>query len=160
MEDETRQLICVVDDERTNALMLSMMLEADFDVCVAHTGRDAITMIRERQPDLILLDIVLPDLNGYEVFAELKGDPATNDIPVIFVTGLEDSENEKIGLEVGAADYVSKPLNAPVVKARISRVLQINLYIEFLEQLVCLRDAKIDSLKGQAREVLDKQFVS
>ena len=84
----------------------------------------------------------------------------TSDIPVIFVTGLEDSENEKMGLEVGAADYVSKPVSAPVVKARISRVLQINLYIEFLEQLLSVRDAKIDSLKDKAREVLDQQFVS
>ena len=72
MEDQTRQLICVVDDERTNALMLSMMLEPDFNVCVAHTGMDAIDMVRARKPDLILLDIILPDLNGYEVCA-VKG---------------------------------------------------------------------------------------
>lgn len=160
MEDQTRQLICVVDDERTNALMLTMMLEPDFDVCVAHTGMDAIDMVRKRKPDLVLLDIVLPDVNGYEVCARLKEDPVTSDIPVIFVTGLEDSEHEKKGLDVGAADYVSKPVSAPVVKARISRVLQINLYIEFLEQLVSVRDAKIDSLQDKARELLDQQFVS
>ena len=64
MEDQTRQLICVVDDERTNALMLSMMLEKDFEVCVAYTGLGAIDMVRQRKPDLVLLDIVLPDPHG------------------------------------------------------------------------------------------------
>ena len=147
-------------NETTDLCMLTMMLEPDFDVCVAHTGMDAIDMVRKRKPDLVLLDIVLPDVNGYEVCARLKEDPVTSDIPVIFVTGLEDSEHEKKGLEVGAADYVSKPVSAPVVKARISRVLQINLYIEFLEQLVSVRDAKIDSLQDTARELLDQQFVS
>ena len=154
MKDDTRQLICVVDDERTNALMLSMMLEKEFDVCMAHTGNDAIAMIREREPDLVLLDIVLPDLSGYEVCAKLKANPATSDIPVIFVTGLDDSEYEHSGLEVGAVDYLTKPVSAPVVKARVSRVLQMALYIEFLEQLVSQRDAKIDNLKAQAREIL------
>ena len=102
----TRQLICIVDDEKTNAELVRMMLEDEYDICIAHTGEEALSVIRTRQPDLVLLDIMLPDISGYEVCERLQEYEETSGIPVVFVTGLEDKYSEETGLELGAADFV------------------------------------------------------
>ena len=126
MFDGSRRLICVVDDERTTALLLSMMLESEFDVCVAHTGTDAIEMIGKHRPDLVLLDIVLPDLNGYEVCGELRKKSATRDIPVIFLSGLVENEYKHTDPDATAVDYLTKPVNSSLLKARIAKVLRMH----------------------------------
>jgi len=145
MNDVTdKQLICVVEDEATNAELIRLMLEDDYDVCIARTGREAIDMIRARQPALVLLDIVLPDMNGYQVCEALQKNSQTSEIPVIFVTGLEDKDSESLGLELGAMDYVVKPVVADIVKARIERVLQTDMYIEYLEKTLADRDQKLN----------------
>lgn len=130
----TKPLICIVDDEITNAEMMRLILADEYETCLAYSGREAIDVISSRRPDLVLLDIVLPDLSGYEVCKALQSDPDTESIPVIFVTGLEDKKSESIGLEAGAIDYVVKPVVSDIVKARIQRVLQTGMYIEFLEK--------------------------
>lgn len=129
-----RPLICIVDDELINAEMLRLMLATDYDTCVAHSGEEAIDMISSRKPDLVLLDIMLPDLSGYDVCEELRSNPETEKIPIIFVTGLEDKDSESAGLELGAVDYIVKPVVADIAKARIQRVLDTGMYIEFLER--------------------------
>lgn len=135
MKDITnRPLICIVDDELTNAEMMRLILDDEYDTCLAYNGKEAIDVISSRKPDLILLDIVLPDLSGYEVCKALKKNPETENIPIIFVTGLEDKKSESIGLEAGAIDYVVKPVVSDIVKTRIQRILQTDLYIEFLEK--------------------------
>lgn len=130
----TRQLICIVDDERTNAELVRMMLEDDYDICVAHTGEEALSLISNKLPDLVLLDIMLPDISGYEVCERLQETEHTAGIPVVFVTGLEDKYSEETGLELGAVDFVVKPVVGSIVKARIKRVLETDLYIEYLEK--------------------------
>ncbi len=126
--------ICIVDDDVTNQTLMQMMLEDEYDVCIASSGEEALALAITDRPDLMLLDIMLPEVSGYEVCEQLGEQPETADIPVIFVTGLEDNHSEELGLEVGAADYLTKPVSAPVMKARIARVLETGLYIEYLER--------------------------
>jgi len=129
-----KPLVCIVDDEISNAELLRLMLEDEYETCMAYNGKEAIKLVADRKPDIVLLDIMLPDLSGYEVCEELQRNPATADTPVIFVTGLEDKSSESTGFEVGAVDYVVKPVVACIVKARIQRVLQTDMYIEYLEK--------------------------
>ena len=146
MGDTTdKQLICIVDDEPTNVELLRFMLADDYDVCVAYSGEEALATILTSRPSLILLDIVMPDMSGYEVFKILRNNPTTSSIPVIFVTGLEDKASETEGLELGAVDYVVKPLVGDIVKARIERILQTDLYIEYLERSLADREEQLVS---------------
>ena len=114
---ERKPKILAVDDDRLNINMLIGLLQDEYDVLAAINGTMGLKAAGRTNPDLILLDITMPDMNGYEVLAELKADPLTKDIPVIFITGLTDAEDEAKGLDMGASDYVSKPFNATVVKA-------------------------------------------
>lgn len=154
MTDVTRQTICIVDDDRTTASLLAMALEDDYDILFAESGEEALSMVRSQRPELVLLDIVMPDLSGYDVCEELKADSDTRDIPIIFATGLEDSFNEEYGLQLGAADYISKPINPAVVRARVSRVLELSLYCQFMERLLSQQEATIDSMRRDAAALL------
>lgn len=139
--------VCIVDDDVTNQTLMQMMLEDEYDVCVANSGEEALEVALTDKPDLILLDIMLPEASGYEICELLREQPETADIPVIFVTGLEDNHSEELGLEVGAADYLTKPVSAPVMKARIARVLETGLYIEYLERSLSNKNDKINMLE-------------
>lgn len=115
-----RQKILVVDDLRVNAMMLKKLLEPEWEVQIALSGPEALeTAAKESAPDLILLDFRMPDMDGHEVCRRLKQNPETRDIPVIFITAIEDWNNEAQGLELGAVDYITKPVRAPIVRARI-----------------------------------------
>ena len=122
---ERKPKILAVDDDRLNINMLIGLLQDEYEILAAINGTMGLKAAGRTNPDLILLDITMPDMNGYEVLAELKADPLTKDIPVIFITGLTDAEDEAKGLDMGASDYVSKPFNATVVKARIRTQLRL-----------------------------------
>ncbi|MGE5490498.1 MAG: sensor histidine kinase [Actinomycetota bacterium] len=111
--------ILVVDDSAVNVSILNQALEDEHEVLFALNGADALELARTRAPDLILLDAVMPDLDGYAVCAQLEANPETRDIPVIFVTSLDRPEDETRALEVGAVDFIHKPVNAAVVRARV-----------------------------------------
>ncbi len=117
--------ILVVDDTDTNIDILVEILGDDYDVRVATDGFGALEAVSEEPPDLILLDIMMPDLDGYEVCKKLKSREDTKDIPVIFVTAMGEIENETKGLDIGAVDYITKPLSPPIVKARVHNHLQL-----------------------------------
>ena len=117
--------LLIVDDEPDNLRILSSLLRNEHQVIVAKSGRQALTLAREVQPDLILLDVVMPEMTGFEVIEKLKRDPATIDIPVIFITGLQSSKDETLGFELGAVDYIHKPFNPAIVKARVASQLKI-----------------------------------
>lgn len=113
-------LILVVDDTVTNIDLLSNMLKADYRVKVATNGSRALEIARKvPQPDLILLDIMMPDMDGYEVCRRLQKDPATSLIPVIFITAKTAPDDEQLGFQLGAVDYITKPFNPVVVEARV-----------------------------------------
>ena len=122
-----RPLILVVDDLAENlATLASMVREEGADVRVANAGPVALRYAQlEPQPDLILLDIMMPGMDGHQVLAELRKDPRTVHIPVIFVTALGDAEDEERGLEEGAVDYITKPIKIAVLRARVRAQLEL-----------------------------------
>ena len=122
---DTRSKILLVDDEIDTLLPLKRSLEVeDYQVVGASNGREALMKARIEIPDLILLDLMMPEMDGYEVCAQLKDDPLTKKIPVIILTA-KDAVREKVkGLDIGADDYVTKPFNLNELKARIKSVLR------------------------------------
>lgn len=127
--------ILVVDDAPENVMLLSLILKDLGKVSSALSGREAIDKALENPPDLILLDIQMPELDGYDVIRALKEDPKTENVPVIFVTGLSDDGDEEKGLKLGAIDYITKPYKPAVVIARVRNHLRLREYAVRLEQL-------------------------
>jgi putative two-component system response regulator len=120
--------LLIVDDEPSNLALLTEILRPHYHVRAATSGRRALDAARsEPQPQLILLDVMMPGMDGYEVIGELRADPVTRAIPVIFVTALNDDDNEARGLKLGAVDYIAKPLSAAIVLARVSAHLELKL---------------------------------
>jgi diguanylate cyclase (GGDEF)-like protein len=117
--------LLVVDDAPGNIRVLRNLLKDEARVFFATSGRDALATARSEQPDLILLDVLMPEMDGYEVCHALKTDPATREIPVIFVTGLTESTDETRGLEAGAIDYITKPFVPAVVRMRVRNHLAL-----------------------------------
>jgi PleD family two-component response regulator len=125
MEKTEKNSVLIVDDEKTNIVALTGILKNDYTIYAATNGMDAIETAKEFLPDVILLDIIMKDMNGYEVFSRLKHDEKTREIPVIFTTGLASIDDEEKGLNMGAADYITKPFHPPIVKLRIRQQLQL-----------------------------------
>ena len=132
--------ILVVDDEKMNIIALAHFLKPQYEIIVAVDGASALEAAEKHLPDIILLDIIMPDMNGFDVLIKLKNSAATMDIPVIFLTGLSDAGDEEKGLSLGAVDYITKPFNQSVVKARIKTQLKMVEYIHTIEKL-CMLDA-------------------
>lgn len=128
-----RPIILVVDDTPDNLAVLSSLLKDEYRVKVASSGEKALKIAAaSNPPDLILLDIMMPGLDGYDVCQRLKLDPLTRDIPVIFLTAKTDVESEKRGLELGAVDYITKPISPPIVLARVRTHLALKATSDFL----------------------------
>jgi putative two-component system response regulator len=141
---QARPRILIVDDNRTNIHLLNEFLRSDYDISVATNGRDALELaVSEDPPDLILLDIMMPEMDGYEVCRRLKKEGKTLSIPILFVTTKGRVEDEKKGLELGAVDYITKPVSPPIVKARIHNQLELKRYREYLEDLVAQRTRQL-----------------
>jgi len=151
MNPPKKQTILIVDDMRTNALAMAAMLKSEWNVITALDGETALKMAVEKPaPNLILLDINMPGMDGYEVCRRVKASQETCDIPVIFVTAKDDPKEEAYGLELGAVDYIMKPVNATIVKARLRNHLSLQLALSELavknEELAFL--AAMDKLTG------------
>jgi len=126
--------VLIVDDEKANILTLTNILSHEYTIYAARNGQDAIEMIENNMPDLILLDIVMPDMDGYEVITRLKSSDNTKDIPVLFITGLSDENAEEKGLALGASDYISKPFNSAIVTLRVRNQIQILEQIKIIKK--------------------------
>jgi len=138
--------ILAVDDVPANLDILVEHFQNDkIHLTVALSGKDALLLANASPPDLILLDIMMPGMDGYEVCRHLKSNPHTKDIPIIFVTAMGDSENEEKGLALGAIDYITKPFVLPVLKARIRNYLELKRKTDLLAELSLL-----DGLTGVA----------
>ena len=114
-----RYRILAVDDEPVNIQVITSALKDEYDIFKALNGFDAISMLKEHKPDLILLDVMMPDLDGFDVCRAIKSDAEFADIPVIFMTGMDSAVGETKGLEVGAIDYLIKPVNLHLLKLRV-----------------------------------------
>jgi PleD family two-component response regulator len=134
MQDNVKKTILVVDDDPVNLDMLSTILGDEYNIMVASSGAQALQLATE-QPDLILLDIMMPEMNGYEVCMRLKSAPAISGIPVIFVTGMNNPEDEIKGLSLGAVDYFIKPMHAAITLARIKTHLELKQIRDELQEL-------------------------
>ena len=133
---EGKATILIVDDISANIDMLSELLKDDYDIRVAKNGKKALEIIRKKNKiDLILLDVVMPDIDGYEVCKALKNDPSTQDIPIIFVTGNDSPVDEELGLNLGAVDYIKKPFHPKIVKIRVRNHIKLKLKSDMLEEL-------------------------
>lgn len=130
--------ILVVDDEKSNIDVLHHILKEEYTVYVAKNGQNAIRMARDHIPDLILLDVIMPDMSGFEVLEELKISGMTRNIPVIFITGLNNAEDEEKGFILGAVDYITKPFHRAIVKARVRTHLKIIEQMRVIERLSML----------------------
>lgn len=156
--------VLVVDDTPENIDILVGILGDDHKVKVAIDGPRALALVAKVQPDLILLDVMMPRMNGYEVCKLLKQDPLTCHIPVIFVTALSEIADETQGFELGAVDYITKPVSAPIVKARVKTHLALYNQKRLLEQEVKQRTRQLEDTRfeiirrlGRAAEYKDNE---
>ncbi len=155
--------ILIVDDTPVNITLLSNIL-TDYKLKVANNGAKALDVASRYRPDLILLDIMMPDMDGYTVCMKLKRDLRTKNIPVIFVTAMDDETDETRGLEVGAVDYITKPVKPPIVLARVRTHLKLydqNRALEYLvsERTKELNESRLEIIRrlGLAAEYKDNE---
>ncbi|WP_462174435.1 HD domain-containing phosphohydrolase [Pseudoalteromonas xiamenensis] len=144
--------ILVVDDEPANLRVLKQILQDDYRLSFAKSGEEALRLVNNSKPDLILLDIMMPDMTGLEVCKALKSQPSTQSIPVIFVTALNEESDEAQGLELGAVDYITKPVSAAIVRARVKTHLS-------LVQADTLKETRLQIIQrlGRAAEYKDNE---
>ncbi len=144
MADLSGCTVTIVDDTKANIDILLETLGGDYDMTVAMDGESALDDLAVSVPDLILLDIMMPGIDGYQVCAQLKSDPKTKDIPVIFITALSEDQDEAKGLLLGAVDYIRKPFCPELVKIRVKNQLELKNYRDRLEELVKERTRELE----------------
>jgi len=145
VEGSSKNTILIVDDESSNILYLNRILNADYEIITAKDGAKAIELANEYLPDLILLDIVMPEMDGYEILSLLKNEEKTREIPVIFITGLTGDVNETKGLALGADDYISKPFNDEIVRLRVRNQIKI------IKQMRTIIEKELAEYKNRAK---------
>ena len=145
-----KQTILIVDDTPANLALLSDALKSTYRTTVAIDGEKALRLaVSGTPPDLILLDIMMPGMDGYEVCRRLKANPATRNIPVIFVTAMNEVEDETKGLELGGVDYVTKPISAAIVRARVKTHLAVSEQARELERMI----ARLETQAGELSDL-------
>ncbi|HRM92838.1 MAG TPA: response regulator, partial [Alicycliphilus sp.] len=135
--------LLIVDDDKHNRLLLTELFEGEYKIIQAKNGLQALELARAHAPDLILLDVLMPEMDGMAVIRALKRDDATRHIPVIFITALDSAADEELGLDLGAVDYIAKPFHPPIARVRVRNHLQIVHQRRLLEQI-----AALDGLTG------------
>ena len=145
--NEHKGKILIIDDSVSNIQLINGVLKDDYEIFFSTNGVSGIKKVYETSPDLILLDVVMPDMDGYEVLTKLKSDLLTREIPVIFITALDSVEQEVKGLEAGAVDYITKPIIGAILKARVATHIELKRQRDYLKNL-----AMIDGLTGIANK--------
>lgn len=147
--------LLIVDDVPQNIAVLGEAMRDEYDVRIATNGEKALALVAsDEKPDFILLDIMMPGMDGYEVLRRLKEDKASRDIPVMFLTALGEPVDERRGLELGAVDYVVKPFNVDVVLARVRGHLALRQHVEFLEWMHKEKTQTLQSVTAEYRKAL------
>ena len=143
VEDPRKETILIVDDSLANIKYIAGLLSDDYKIVFAKNGKTALSVAAKQNPDLILLDVVMPEMDGYATIAELKRNTETGHIPVMFVTSLDSEDDEAKGLELGAVDYISKPFNTSLMRARIRNHLELKRHRDNLQAMVNERTMEI-----------------
>ncbi len=151
-----RSLILVIDDDETVCAQVKSVMEPSYEVRESVSGTDGVKNALDLRPDIIMLDIHLPDLNGFEVMEKLKDDPALSDIPVLLLTGDGDSETEKNAFKSGASDYVRKPFSPDVLKQRTKRIIDLSHYTRSIEKEVFKQTGRSKRLTREMMMALSK----
>lgn len=152
----TAQTILIIDDEPLSVAMLAHLLEEEYQITVAHSGQEALDIISHTPPDLILLDILMPGMDGYEVFSIVKRNQELKDVPILFITALGAEECESEGLEMGAGDYITKPFNSALVRLRVRNHLELKRQ----RDLLTARTIELQRLNNELeREVNERSTV-
>lgn len=147
--------LLIVDDQSLNVHILSHIFQGDHTVRTATSGQQALDACEQELPDLILLDVVMPGMNGHQVCAYLKANPRTRDVPIIFVTGQNNPEEESVGLALGAADFISKPVNAAVVRARVRGQLLLRQTLREVRDLNENLEARVAQRTHELEQALE-----
>lgn len=152
--ENKRVTILIVDDTPENLAVLGEVLQPEYRVKAANSGASALRIATTPPyPDLILLDVMMPEMDGYEVMRQLQANPTTADIPVIFVTAMDSTEDELRGLRSGAADYITKPLHPAIVRARVRTQLEVKTARDWLKDQNTLLEAEV------ARRMVENQLI-
>ncbi|MDR1472889.1 MAG: response regulator [Synergistaceae bacterium] len=146
--------ILVVDDDATNLRMLQEILKPKYKVYAAPSGGRALAFLERNSPDLILLDVEMPEMNGYQMIKRLKDDPRFQSIPVIFLTAQEGRDKEEAGLHLGAVDYILKPITTGIVMARVNLHIELEDYRKRLETLVGQKTAQLRNTQDSILDIL------
>lgn len=156
LQNTRRPKLLVVDDQPINIQVLYQTFSKDYQVFMATNGAQALTLAASQQPDLVLLDVVMPEMDGFEVCTQLKSNPMTCAIPVIFLTGHSDEASEAHGLDVGAVDFIFKPINPKIVRARVATHITLKRQSDLLRSM-----AYLDGLTGvHNRRYFDEQLTA
>jgi len=164
MEETKKPKILVVDDEEKNLKLLSIILQSgNYDIQTATNGREALEKTREYSPDLILLDVMMPEMDGFETCRRLREDPDTRFIPVVMVTALGDQESRNRGLDAGADDFLTKPVDRTEVLIRAKNLLRVKEFEDFLKKHNELLEAEVKArtaeLRGSYIDTIDRLTV-
>ncbi|MCI5145749.1 MAG: response regulator, partial [Candidatus Electrothrix sp. AR3] len=155
-DNSIQKTILLVDDDPDNLKLLAKMLtENKFQIRASNSGRYALKSIQKNSPDLILLDINMPGIDGYEVCRQLKADPLSADIPIIFISGLKDEESKVRGFEVGGVDYITKPFQSQEILARVRTHLSMSRMKHHLEEVVRERTAELQAATEQFQRLFE-----
>ena len=161
LQNEVRRTILVVDDTPANLMLMNDLLQSEYTVKIASGGARALKIANgESVPDLILLDIMMPEMDGYEVCRQLKADPATREIPVIFLTARTQEQDEKHGLALGAVDYITKPVNPAILLARVRTHLAVKAAADFMRDRNLLLEQEVERRTMELRDVQDVTILS
>jgi putative two-component system response regulator len=134
VEPKDRPRILVVDDTPANLTLVANVLKEDYQINLANNGEKALELALSVVPDLILLDVMMPEIDGFEVCRRLKANSVTSDIPVIFLTAKSQIEDEELGFSLGAVDFIHKPISPPIIVARVRTHLRIKFMQDFLRR--------------------------
>ncbi|HTN93442.1 MAG TPA: response regulator [Gallionella sp.] len=145
-ESAVRPTVLVVDDAPENLMIMESILAEKYSLKLFNDSKEALDYAFANPPDLILLDIMMPNIDGFEACCRLKADPKLADVPIIFITSKNEDEYEEYGFSVGASDFIHKPINAPILLARVNTHLKIKLVMDYLRnENVRLQDSKKQS---------------
>ena len=155
MPEVSRGHVLVVDDEEIVLALFSEILGHKYTVSTATSGAEALKLLKTTRVDLVLLDIQMPEMDGFEVCAAIQADPTVADIPIIFITATDAEDAEEAALDAGAVDYIPKPIRPRVVEARVRLQMQNHFYLQFLEKMLSERETTLENLREETRDLLD-----
>ena len=148
---DEKKYILIIDDSTTSLKHAQEMLKDTYKLAMSKSGEHGLKFLKTVKPDLILLDINMPDMDGYEMLRELKKDPDTREIPVIFLTGEGNQESELKGFKMGAMDYITKPFIPEIVRSRIDRIIELDGLRKQLEGQVKMQSSQLESYKESSQ---------